>query len=187
MQTATDICARLKAHYREVEVTRMEGVPLLNPVLQVAAYGFEPYAEYHLGVLLTPWFMNLMMVPQDPAQYAENAPAVGDKIAISLPAGQVEFIIGFEDALGHTLSCSLFSPVFEFPDQATALETAQAALAEVLNDGAQTGDEDPDMTNVWAGKLPVAEEDNSAEPDKDVNRRDFLRGGKARVEAGGTA
>lgn len=180
MQPATEICARLEAHYREVESTRMQGVPVLNLALQVAAIGFEAYAEFHLGVLLTPWFMNLVLLPQEREQYAVEAPAVGDKIMIALPAGQVEFIVGFEEGLDHTLTCSLFSPMFEFADQTAALETAQAALAEVLNDNAQTTDDDPDMTDVWAGKLP-APEPEEPEP-SEVNRRDFLRGEKARVE-----
>ncbi len=186
MQASADICARLEGLYREIQITRMADVPILNDALQVAAVGFDPYGDYYLGVLLTPWFMNLMLLPQDAADYAETAPDVGEKVQITLPAGKVEFIAGFEDGLGHWLSCSLFSPVFEFADQAAALETAGAVLEEVLNDGAQTGDEDPQMTDVWEGRLPEPEPAETGEetppPPGDVSRRDFLRGGKASGE-----
>lgn len=190
---AQHTCDTLVSLYQEISDTRMEGVPILNNALSVAAFGFDGYQEYRLGVLLTPWFMNLVLMPLDAAEYAENAPQVGAKVNVNLPAGKVEFIVGYEEAIGHSLSCSLFSPVFEFADQDAAVQTAEAALAEILNADAETEDEDPDMTNVWAGKLPepelpepdVAEDEGGAEtvasgPVKDVSRRDFLRGGRAR-------
>ncbi len=190
MEDARHTCDMLVSIYREIAATRMEGVPVLNTALDVAAFGFGEFQDYRLGVLLTPWFMNLVLLPLDGEEYAKNAPQVGEKLFVNLPAGQVEFIVGYEEAIGHSLSCSLFSPVFEFEDQAAAEETAMAALAEILNQAAETEDEDPDMANVWAGKLPepeAVEEDvdapKPAQPVKPVNRRDFLRGGKAREDA----
>ncbi|GAA6177743.1 [NiFe]-hydrogenase assembly chaperone HybE [Sulfitobacter pacificus] len=166
----------------EIEETRMEGVPILNAALSVAAFGFEPWQDYHLGVLLTPWFMNLILVPQEQDAFLPTAPSVGEKIQIALPAGHVEFIVGYEEGFGHSLSCSLFSPVFEFEDQAAAVETAEAALAEVLKPANDDEAEDADMRGIWAGRLPKPD---PVEPDapalnvpKEVNRRDFLRGGR---------
>ncbi len=173
---------RLQDLYIEIEETRMEGVPILNAALSVAAFGFEPWQDYHLGVLLTPWFMNLILVPQEQDAFLPTAPSVGEKIQIALPAGHVEFIVGYEEGFGHSLSCSLFSPVFEFEDQAAAVETAEAALAEVLKPANDDEAEDADMRGIWAGRLPKPD---PVEPDapalnvpKEVNRRDFLRGGR---------
>jgi len=173
---------RLHDLYTEIEETRMEGVPILNAALSVAAFGFEPWQDYHLGVLLTPWFMNLILVPQEQDAFLPTAPSVGEKIQIALPAGHVEFIVGYEEGFGHSLSCSLFSPVFEFEDQAAAVETAEAALAEVLKPANDDETEDADMRGIWAGRLPKPD---PVEPDapasnvpKEVNRRDFLRGGR---------
>lgn len=173
---------RLQDLYIEIEETRMEGVPILNAALSVAAFGFETWQDYHLGVLLTPWFMNLILVPQDQDAFLPTAPSVGEKIQIALPAGHVEFIVGYEEGFGHSLSCSLFSPVFEFEDQAAAVETAEAALAEVLKPANDDEAEDADMRGIWAGRLPKPD---PVEPDapalnvpKEVNRRDFLRGGR---------
>ncbi|WP_372885501.1 [NiFe]-hydrogenase assembly chaperone HybE [Shimia sp.] len=185
---------RLEDLYREIQSSRMEGVPILNPALTVAAFGFEPFEDYHLGVLLTPWFMNLMLVPQQQEHFAETAPKVGDKLQIALPAGRVEFITGYEAGFGHSLSCSLFSPVFEFEDQDAAAETALAALAEVLSSGAEAEDEDADMRGIWEGRAPRPDPDPETEPEpgpeKDpptapaaVSRRDFLRGGGAGLKA----
>ncbi len=183
MEDARDTRDVLVSLYREIAATRMEGIPVLNPALDVAAFGFDEFQGYRLGVLLTPWFMNLVLLPLDGEEYAKNAPQVGEKLFVNLPAGKVEFIVGYEEAIGHSLSCSLFSPVFEFEDQAAAEETAMAALAEVLNETAETGDEDPQMTSVWEGRLPETEpleveEEVVPSPPRDVSRRDFLRGGK---------
>lgn len=185
---AQHTCETLISLYREVGETRMEGVPILNTALDVAAFGFDEFQEYRLGVLLTPWFMNLVLLPLEAEKYSENAPQVGEKLMVNLPAGKVEFIVGFEDLIGHSLSCSLFSPMFEFHDQEAAEQTAKAALDEVLNADAETHEEEPDMVDVWEGRLPEpetvdppeAEEVPSESPPKPVNRRDFLRGGKAR-------
>ena len=56
---------RLEAVFRDIAATRMVGVPLLHPGLQVQAVGFapEPEGSSALGVLVTPWFMNLLRLP----------------------------------------------------------------------------------------------------------------------------
>ena len=189
MQADPDkICQRLEALFKEIEATRMDGVPILNKALSVAAFGFAPWQDYHLGVLLTPWFMNLMLLPLDGEKYAENPPQVGDKQMINLPAGRVEFIVGHEESLGYSLSCSLFSPMFEFQDQQAAIDTAVAALAEILNADCETEEDEAEMRDIWAGRLPEPEagpeseagdaqasEDAPSIP-REVSRRDFLRG-----------
>lgn len=175
--------------YREIAEVRMEGIPILNDALSVAAFGFEPFQNFRLGVLLTPWFMNLMLIPIDGQKFSENPPKVGEKMQLSLPAGQIEFIVGYEEKIGYSLSCSLFSPMFEFEDQVAAVETAKAALAEVMSDDCEIDDDDADMRDIWAGRLPEAEfvdEDcgldfaqevpDIQQPRKDVSRRDLFRG-----------
>jgi len=181
----------LEALYSEIEATRMKDVPVLNPALTVAAIGFAPWQDYHLGVLLTPWFMNLMLLPQDAEGFSESPPDVGEKWQIQLPAGQVEFIVGHEEVLGYSLSCSLFSPVFEFSDQEAAIETAQAALAQVLAlpDDIEDGDDDAEMRDLWAGKLPAPDDRQVSDPEAasarqtsppEISRRDLFRGTSAR-------
>jgi len=193
-QQATHIGDQLESLYREIETTRMDGVPILNPALHVAAFGFGAWHDYYLGVLLTPWFMNLVLMPQDQEDYAKTQPKIGEKRQVGLPAGQVEFIIGHEEATGFMLSCSLFSPVFEFADQNAAEECALAALEQVLAVAeADEPDEDAEMRAIWAGKLPnpepedptdeVAVSDGAPVP-SDMSRRDLLRGSLTRPSAG---
>jgi [NiFe] hydrogenase assembly HybE family chaperone len=78
-------------------------------------------------VLVTPWFINIVVLPGE-----GTASHTGDTIYHDLPAGRFPFIVGEEEGLGQIHSCSLFSPVFEFTDHAVAIETAKVALAEIM-------------------------------------------------------
>lgn len=142
----------LLALYREIAATRMHGLPLLNPVLQVQAIGFElvqpppsspadtrdttsvgPGAagadvQAAIGILITPWFMNLVWLP---LQRLDAAAQVGHKTTRHVGRECFEFITADENGLGSYAACSLFSPMFEFASQAAALATAQAVLAHL--------------------------------------------------------
>ena len=118
---------RFEQVFKQIHATRIQGLPFLHQSLQVKAFGFEPYAQGYLGVLLTPWFMNLIVVAD-----ALVAAKVGSKQTVQLPAGAYDFIVNYEEPLGFYWSCSLFSPVLEFENQQAAEQTAQYALLAVL-------------------------------------------------------
>src|SRR5512143_3606548 len=52
---------RLVAGYTAIERLRMQGLPFLNPALQVDAVDFAPWEAFWLGVMITPWFVNLTL------------------------------------------------------------------------------------------------------------------------------
>jgi len=133
----TELAVRVQALvalFRHVERTRMASVPVLNAALQVEAVGFEPVpAEADeppaaVGVLLTPWFMNLVWLPLQPAARADR---VGRGRVRAVGATSFEFIGAHEPGLGAYEACSLASPMFAFPDQAQARATARAVLADL--------------------------------------------------------
>lgn len=128
----------LEQVFAHIAATRMQGVPVLNPALRVQAVGFEPQAdadgEWLLGVLVTPWFMNLVCLPLAVAGTGETVAGgavlgVGQKASRQIGSQTFEFIGAHEDGLGAFACCSLFSPMFEFADHAAAVATA----CEVLN------------------------------------------------------
>lgn len=143
------LAQRLEQTFRRIAATRMAGVPVLNRALQVQALGFAPLpptadeAPALLGVLLTPWFMNLLRVPPElaAAPGAEPASASVDA-SVSAPgwltegrsaerrigAHQLTFVGAFEATLGRYEQCSLFSPMFQFADQGAAVATAREVL-----------------------------------------------------------
>jgi [NiFe] hydrogenase assembly HybE family chaperone len=126
--------AALEALFRHVAATRMAGVPILHPDLAVRAVGFEPAPDGlgAVGVLVTPWFMNLVWLPlteHDAEGRPLTALAVGAARMRAVGNERFDFIGAFEPGFGAYEACSLFSPMFEFADQATALATAEQVLA----------------------------------------------------------
>ncbi len=121
----------LEKVFTNIHLTRMAGVPVINERLSVKAVDFQPWHDYSLGVLITPWFMNLIIVA---SEESEQRPAkVGSIATYSFPSGAYDFVTGFEDGIGHYQSCSLFSPMFEFEDQIAAELTAREALVALLD------------------------------------------------------
>lgn len=104
---------------------RMRELPVYNGLLKVEAVGARLDGERVVCVLVSPWFMNVMVLPVDPGR----APALaeGSKRTLRFPSGDYEAIAGRIDGVGMFESISLFSPVFEFEDQAVARATAAAA------------------------------------------------------------
>jgi [NiFe] hydrogenase assembly HybE family chaperone len=149
----------LAAFYHAAE-RGMRDLPVFNPALQVAAIGFHARDDHAFGVMITPWFMNLVRIPLDSAACRL---AQGSAVARTLPAGTLEFTVGCLDGFGTIESCSLFSPMFGFADQQTAEQAAAAALAAVL---------DAEFTPpVDAPAEPQPAPNNVA-----LDRRKFLRG-----------
>lgn len=123
--------AALEVRFNDILHTQMHGVPVLNPALRVQAVGFQPWADHWLGVLVTPWFMNLLLLPRVRAQW----PEVGERESrhYVFPAGVFEFIGSRDAVLGEYQACSLFSPMFDFATPAGAHDTAAAALQALFD------------------------------------------------------
>lgn len=154
LRTPASLTAELEATFDRIRVERMAEVPILNDALRVEAVGFEAHGDDFIGVLVTPWFMNLMLVPADPDAPAAESP--GQTSLCSFPAGDFEFIAGFEDGFGQYRMCSLFSPMFDFADHEAASQTAAAVM-----DGIMSPAED--------------ESEAMAAPRRPLSRRDLFR------------
>ncbi len=115
----------LEQAYRHIQHTRMQGIPILNPAISVESVGFRRYQGWWAGVLITPWFINLMLLPADAP--LPDGPA-GEERLVALPEGIMPFLPGSEDSIGPYLMCSLFSPLPQFADQQSARDTASEVL-----------------------------------------------------------
>lgn len=146
MRSALQSVAALEAAYAHIARTCMAGLPVMHPGLRVQAVGFAPRGDdgRWTGVLVTPWFMNLVRLPvrgRDGAQWVRPGVAAERRIG-----GQVLTFLGSEvPGLGRIEACSLFSPMHEFADHAAARATAQAVLdlldAPIAEAGADTIDD----------------------------------------------
>ncbi len=165
-----DPSARLEAAFRHIEA-RMHGLAFVNPAIRVEAVAFAPWKSYWLGVMVTPWSMNLLLLPREPGAWRPLAP--GEKRRYAFPAGSYDFISARDPALGDYLACSLFSPVLEFADHDTARQTAVLARA-ALFDAAHAEAPERLREAVTAEPGPLAE--IAASLDAPLSRRDLLRG-----------
>jgi [NiFe] hydrogenase assembly HybE family chaperone len=124
---------RVEAEFSRIARTRMAGVPICNPALQVETIGFQRWQDEWLGILITPWALNLMLLPGGGDAFRALWP--GDSQWWQFPSGAYEFLGNREPGLGPYQVCSLFSPVFEFATQDAARDTARAALAALFVPG----------------------------------------------------
>jgi [NiFe] hydrogenase assembly HybE family chaperone len=155
----------VQAAFERVRRERMAGLPFVNEALRVEVVGLRRWRGLWLGVLVTPWFMNLLLLPGDFAADDDGPAAAwprlatGEYASFAFPAGVMSFLGGREGEAGEYLSCSLFSPMFEFAEQAAARQMAEACLLALL---------DPEAAAAQAAE---------AAPPPPMSRRDFFRGG----------
>jgi len=178
--------AALEQRFATIWGEHMQDVPMVNPALRVQAVGFAPWGEHWLGVLVTPWFMNLVLMPRMVAHWH----AIGERQSRHhvLPAGVFEFISNQDAVLGNYQACSLFSPMFEFADHDAAVATAASALAALFDAGNRQASDVPPVPAATVAE-PAAAPVTSASPNPAdakpvLSKRDFLFGSKGRSDRG---
>jgi [NiFe] hydrogenase assembly HybE family chaperone len=146
------IAGKLEAVFEQIYQQRMRDVPMVNDKLQVHAIDFQPWQQHYLGVLSTPWFMNLMLLPGDDEDWSA-LPELGKQSHV-FPSGRYEFITGYEEEIGKYQMCSLFSPMFDFADDNAAVQTAHIIMREIMNQ--QNQDEahvqSQQIAAIWKGE-----------------------------------
>lgn len=126
-----DLTARLVADFREIYSARMKDVPIINTALHVEAVGFRRHEGRLLGVLIAPWFMNLILLPKADEDWSALVPLTREDIGF--PSGSYEFIHNTREMIGGYKACSLFSPMADFSSQMQAVEVAKAVMAALFD------------------------------------------------------
>lgn len=164
----------LVADFTEVFHSRMRDLPMVNQALHVQAVAFQPYEGGFLGVLIAPWFMNLLYLP-GPDRIALKT---GAKEVLPFPSGDYEFMHAAREMVGPYMACALFSPMGDFTSQLQAVDVARAAMIELFK--AENRGETDRAADIRAAReaelAPSAEE---PEPDLAPSRRKLITGGLA--------
>ena len=171
-----DPSASLVCSFRLV-AQRMRGLNFVNAALDVEAIAFAPWQGHWLGVLVTPWFMNLILAPRDDTAWTHVKP--GKQRTYNFPAGPYDFIGAHDDVAGEYQMCSLFSPLLHFDDQETARLVAGLAR-EALFDAAHAENAVAPVGNLSPAPASDARETRplaklEAQLNAPQSKRDFLR------------
>jgi [NiFe] hydrogenase assembly HybE family chaperone len=104
---------------------RIAALPVYNEKLEFEVLGFSRWKDAFVGVVSTPWCMNLVRLPIDEA--AEIGPE-GAKRRHTLPSVSYAFIIGRLPGFGALESALLFSPMGAFDDPRVARLVVEHAI-----------------------------------------------------------
>jgi [NiFe] hydrogenase assembly HybE family chaperone len=176
---------RLMADFREIWHAKMRDVPMVNKMLSVEAVGFRMYEGRPLGVLLSPWFMNLVVLPGEDEDW--SALIAGEKEVIGFPSGEYEFIHNTRELTGGYKACSLFSMMGDFQTQIQAVEVAEAVMRELFKESnrAET-DRAADIRQAREAELVEhAQEAELQSPSAAPTRRAVISGGLSDAQGSG--
>lgn len=191
-ELAASYTLKLENAFNKIYRERMQDVPVINTRIEVAVVGLQHWQDSILCIMITPWFMNIMLLPGE----AENWDDMRETSSTThtFPSGRYEFLVGYEDDIGKYQMCSLFSPMFEFADHNAAIETAQAAILALMDaENIDAGDiNSKQIENIWNGTephpdkgttdsndqaatKPIPEETLEEKLKKPISRRQLLR------------
>lgn len=148
---------RFEAYFRDVLEHQMRDMPLAHPDLEVETRAWRHWQSQWLGVLVTPWCMNLVLLGDQESsadcgtvtdtktntntagRTGSDADAdasrsrTGERVIVAFPSGNYDFTGNHDDSLGYWRSCSLYSPMFEFDSQVLAREVADQAIEALFD------------------------------------------------------
>ena len=90
--------AMLAGVYREIGERAMRDLPIFNDKLGVEAVGFRRFNGAIVGIMVTPWFMNVIASLDEEAFPAREP---GSTLQISFPAGEIELAVSDVAAAGR--------------------------------------------------------------------------------------
>jgi len=166
---STSPAPKLEALYQKVYQDEMQGLPICNEKIKVEAVDFQLYQDQWIGVLVTPWFTNLLILRQQGQDWPEFKLAKGNEQLFSFPAGEIKFTPRFEPELGSYLCCSLVSPMAEVASHKQAIIDAKHAMRQLT------------QIPIDIKIIDINENDAGANTDETLNkeqqsRRSFFRG-----------
>ncbi|MES9968805.1 MAG: [NiFe]-hydrogenase assembly chaperone HybE [Candidatus Thiodiazotropha sp.] len=175
--------------FKQIESEQMQGIPLLNPMLKVETLGFQEFEGRVVGIIITPWMMNLILFPAENEDWSEMK--LGDKQPHRFPANRYKFMVNEIEGIGRCQTHSLYSPMHEFANQEHALAAARSFMQTLMVE-VEEPDEDPydeellgrilrgeEEVEVDIDGFALAEQDTEAmqsSEEKLITRRQLLQG-----------
>ncbi len=130
MSEPTVASQRVQRVFSRIHEEQMAGIPVLNAALKVQTLGFQEYQGRVIGILITPWLMNLVMLPGEDDDWSDLD--LGKKQRHRFPSGSYRFMVNEIDGMGKCQCHSLYSPMHEFVDQDHARAAAESFLDTLM-------------------------------------------------------
>ncbi len=121
--------AQLVDRFRQIAEERMRDLPITNPQLEVETIGFRDFGEHGVGVLIAPWFMNLVLLPGTD-EWSAVEPGAAE--TVDFPGERIDFTVCHDAVFGRYLTSVLFRTVVDFPDQDTARQIATEVMLRLF-------------------------------------------------------
>jgi [NiFe] hydrogenase assembly HybE family chaperone len=161
MHDLEQLTRRIEETFNRIHEEQMQGIPLLNPMLQVTTVGFQDYQGRSVGIVITPWMMNLVMFPGENEDWGDMQ--LGHKQPHRFPANRYKFMVNEIDGIGRCQTHSLYSPMHEFANQEHA-EAAARSFMQTLMVEVEEPDEDP-YDEELLGRILRGEEESEIDID----------------------
>lgn len=121
------------AMYRRIWEATMRDLDFVNRALEVDIAGFRRHRGDWVGAVITPWFVNLYVLPGGGELWRDLGS--GERVKLPFPIGELEFIADYDPTaeIPAALYCPLLAPVTALKSQAEALQMALDALETLFS------------------------------------------------------
>ncbi len=132
VQNPEQIASIIEKTFTKIHLEKMQGIPILNPAIEIQAVGFQHYQERVLGVIITPWLMNVVILPAEGEDWSDME--LGHKQPHKFPSKTYKFMINHIEGIGPCQTHSLYSPMRDFACHEQALKMAQDFLETLMTE-----------------------------------------------------
>ena len=126
MHDPAQVSEQIEQTFNKIHIENMQGIPILNPAIEVQALGFQEIDGRVLGIIITPWLMNVVILPAEDEDWSHMQ--LGDKRPHEFASRTYKFMLNEIDGIGLCQTHSLYSPMREFRSHQQAVAAAQAFL-----------------------------------------------------------
>lgn len=121
----------LETHFKSVHKDEMDDLKLCNKNVHVEGIGFHLHDNHWIGIMITPWFLNLMIIPQSGQPWPELTEGRGKDIVLEFPCGNLKFAPRIDPVIGSHLCCLLASPLNDYKTHDEVVSIAHQVLADL--------------------------------------------------------
>jgi len=176
-----DASNQIEICFNKIQRENMEGILLLNKDLEVEAVEFQIWDDHIVGMVVTPWFLNLVMLPNENDNWETQK--LGEKEKHIFPSQDLIMMFNEIEGFGRCKTFSLCSPMNDFHNQEGARIAGALFLRDLLDESKRVEPtySETQIANYLEKEDMVHQEElkEKMEPieiKEEVNRRDLIRG-----------